>query len=51
MTGNIGEFIHDSMKRMAPHLAVLPILGEMIKEEKESKRPPKKKCRQPPKYV
>ena len=51
MTEDVGEFTDRAMRECGSHLIEAAILAEIARREKESKRPPKKKCRQPPKYV
>lgn len=51
MTEDVGDFTKRAMKSCGPPLIEAMILAEIARREKESKRPPKKKCRQPPKYV
>ena len=51
MTGDVGEFTDRTMRDCGSHIIKATILAEIARREKESKRPPKKKCRQPPKYV
>ena len=51
MADDVGEFIEGAVNELSPHLIRAIILAEIAKREKESKRPPKKKVRQPPKYV
>lgn len=51
MTKKIGEFIKEASAEIAKPLIMANILLEIAKREKESKKPPKKKVRQPPKYV
>lgn len=51
MTENVGEFIKEASAKLAKPLIMANILLEIAKREKESKKPPKKKVRQPPKYV
>lgn len=51
MTEDVGEFTDRAMRDCGSHLIKAAILAEIARRDKESKRPPKKKCRQPPKYV
>lgn len=51
MSEDVGKFIDRAMRDCGSHLIQATILAEIAKREKESKKPPKKKVRQPPKYV
>ena len=51
MTEDVGEFTDRAMRDCGSHIIKATILAEIARKEKESKRQPKKKCRQPPKYV
>ena len=49
MTEDVADFIDRAAKDCAGHLMTAAILAKYCRIEKEKK--PKKKCRQPPKYV
>ena len=47
----VAEFIDETIEKMEESIACLQVLGMFFQEEKQKEKKPRKKVRQPPKYV
>lgn len=48
---DVSQFISEALEEMGKTVVILQVLGTMLQDEKQQEKKPRKKVRQPPKYV